>query len=203
MTRRRTTSRGAAAVETALLLPVLALLFFGTVEYGFAWSSASRVESAGAAAARVAAQAGDESMADWEVLQAVRGALGGNVSSVQRLVVYDSTSPDGTVPSACLTAPAYAAGGVAGLCSVYGPDDLGSLSQSAFASGAAHAGGAGNPCGGGQSDGWCPDDRVDGPTAPTMIGVHIDYTHARVTQYLPGVSEAISTHAVARLEPSA
>ena len=68
---------------------------------------------------------------------------------------------------------------------------------------ALHAGGAGNPCGGGQSDGWCPDDRVDGPTAPTMIGVHIDYTHARVTQYLPGVSEAISTHAVARLEPSA
>ena len=75
MTRRRTTSRGAAAVETALLLPVLALLFFGTVEYGFAWSSASRVESAGAAAARVAAQAGDESMADWEVLQAVRGSV--------------------------------------------------------------------------------------------------------------------------------
>ncbi len=200
---RRRTDRGTAAVETALLLPLIALLFFGTVEYGFAWSAASRVESASAAAARVAAQAGDEPLADWEVLQAVRGALGGNVSSVGRLVVYDSTSPDGSVPSVCLTSSAYAAGGVAGVCSVYGPDDLGSLSQATFTSGGAHNGGAGNACGGALTDGWCPDDRVDGATAPTMIGVHIDYAHARVTQYLPGVSEAISTHAVARLEPSA
>ena len=125
MRRRRSNDAGAAAVEAAILLPVIALLFFGAVEYGFAWSSASKVESAGASAARVAAQAGDENLADWEVLQAVRGALGADTSSVDRVVVYDSTAPDGTVPAACMTAAAYASGGVAGVCSVYGSDDLG------------------------------------------------------------------------------
>ncbi len=203
MRRRRSNDSGAAAVEAALLLPVIALLFFGAVEYGFAWSSASKVESAGASAARVAAQAGDEDLADWEVLQAVRGALGGDTSSVERVVVYNSTVPDGTVPAACMTAAAFASGGVAGVCSVYGSDDLGSLSLATFTSGGSHGGGAGNPCGGALGDGWCPEDRVDSPTAPTMIGVHIAYSHSRVTQYLPGLSEDISAHAVARLEPSA
>ena len=199
----RSNDSGVAAVETALLLPVIALLFFGAVEYGFAWSSASKVESASASAARVAAQAGDEALADWEVLQAVRGALGADTSSVERVVVYRSTAPDGTVPAGCLTAGAYASGGVAGLCSVYGSDDLGSLSLATFTSGGSHGGGAGNPCGGALADGWCPDDRVDSGGVPTMIGVHISYTHSRVTQYLPGLSEDITTHAVARLEPSA
>ena len=203
MRRRRSNDAGAAAVEAAILLPVIALLFFGAVEYGFAWSSASKVESAGAAAARVAAQAGDEPLADWEVLQAVRGSLGADTSSVERVVVYDSTSPDGTVPAACMTAAAYSSGGVAGLCSVYGSDDLGSLTLATFTSGGSHGGGAGNPCGGALADGWCPDDRVDTSTAPTMIGVHIAYSHSRVTRYLPGLSEDISAHAVARLEPSA
>ena len=101
MKRRRSPESGAAAVEAALLLPLIALLFFGAVEYGFAWSSASKVESAGAAAARVAAQAGDEPLADWEVLQAVRGSLGADTSSVERVVVYDSTS-HAVVPAARL-----------------------------------------------------------------------------------------------------
>lgn len=202
MMGRRRNDSGAAAVEAAILLPVLALLFFGAVEYGFAWRSASKVESAGAASARVAAQAGDETLADWEILQAVRGALGADIASVDRLVIYDSTAPDGAVPAACLTAPAYAVGGVAGVCSIYGSDDLESLSLAAFTAGASHNGGAGNPCGGGLTDGWCPDDRVDDGISPTMIGVHLAYTHTRVTQFLPGVAEDITAHAVARLEPS-
>ncbi|MEM7286506.1 MAG: TadE family protein [Actinomycetota bacterium] len=203
MTRTRSSESGAAAVEMAILLPVIALLFFGAVEYGFAWSSASKVESASASAARVAAQAGDDDLADWEVLQAVRGSLGSDISSVDSVVVYDSTAPDGTVPAGCMTAAAYTSGGVAGVCSVYGSDDLASLSLATFISGGSHGGGAGNPCGGALADGWCPDDRVDSGVAPTMIGVHISYTHSRVTQYLPGLNEDIATHAVARLEPSA
>ena len=35
-----------------------------------------------------------------------------------------------------------------------------------------------------------------------MIGVRVEFTHDRVTGFLPGVSEDITNHAVARLEPS-
>lgn len=202
MSRRRRNDAGTAAIEAGILLPVLALLFFGAVEYGFAWRSASTVESAGSSAARMAAQAGDDTLADWEILQTVRGALGSDVSSVERLVIYDSTDPDGAVPSSCLTASAAASGGVPGVCSVYQGDDLASLTLTAFTAGSPHNGGTGNPCGGALANGWCPPDRVDDGLTPTMIGIHLAYAHTRVTQFLPGTGETITAHAVARLEPS-
>ena len=35
-----------------------------------------------------------------------------------------------------------------------------------------------------------------------MIGVYTEYRQDRVTQYLPGSSETVTLHAVARIEPS-
>ncbi|MCB0996327.1 MAG: hypothetical protein KDB21_14625, partial [Acidimicrobiales bacterium] len=163
---------------------------------------ASRLESAVASGARVAAQAGDDPQADWEVLQAMRGALGPDISDVERVVVYEATTADGTVPAACLTASALVTGGVAGVCSVYGSDDLASLSHATFTSGGAHNGGAGNPCGGGSTAGWCPADRVDPSGAAVMLGVYAVMHRSSITGYLPTLGSDIDERAVARIEPA-
>ncbi len=54
-TRRRPTERGAAAVEFALVFPLLILLVFGVVEFGAAWSQSTDVRHGAREAARLAA----------------------------------------------------------------------------------------------------------------------------------------------------
>ncbi|MCB0997131.1 MAG: pilus assembly protein, partial [Acidimicrobiales bacterium] len=80
MSNHNRRERAGAALETAILVPLLLLMALGGAEMGFAWHAASRLESAVASGARVAAQAGDDPQADWEVLQAMRGALGPDIS---------------------------------------------------------------------------------------------------------------------------
>jgi Flp pilus assembly protein TadG len=53
--RRATTERGAAAVEFALVFPLLILLVFGVVEFGAAWSQSTDVRHGAREAARLAA----------------------------------------------------------------------------------------------------------------------------------------------------
>lgn len=59
--RRRDNERGAAAVEFALVLPVLILLLFGIIEFGAAYNAQILVTNAAREAARTMAVTGVES----------------------------------------------------------------------------------------------------------------------------------------------
>ena len=71
-----------------------------------------------------------------------------------------------------------------------------------FTSGGAHNGGAGNPCGGGSTAGWCPADRVDPGGAAVMLGVYAVMHRSSITGYLPTLGSDIDERAVARIEPA-
>ncbi|MDH3756048.1 MAG: pilus assembly protein, partial [Acidimicrobiia bacterium] len=55
LVRRFWRERGAAAVEFAIVLPLLVLVIFGTVEFGAAWSQKTDVNHGAREAARLAA----------------------------------------------------------------------------------------------------------------------------------------------------
>jgi Flp pilus assembly protein TadG len=94
---------GLALVEVALVLPLLCLLAFGTVELGRAWVASNRVEGAASQAARMGAVSGGRVEADRDVLVALRAALPGEaLSNVDRVVVFRSATADGTVPAGCV-----------------------------------------------------------------------------------------------------
>lgn len=54
-TERPSGERGAAAVEAALVLPLILLILFGTVQFGLAWFRAQNLEAAAREGARLAA----------------------------------------------------------------------------------------------------------------------------------------------------
>lgn len=51
----RRSERGAAAVEAALVLPLILLILFGTIQFGLAWFRAQNLEAAAREGARIAA----------------------------------------------------------------------------------------------------------------------------------------------------
>lgn len=59
----RRDERGAAAIEFALLLPVLLLLFFGIIQFGLLFSVHSSMQNASREAARAVALLGDDQSA--------------------------------------------------------------------------------------------------------------------------------------------
>jgi hypothetical protein len=86
-----------------MVLPVLALLIFGSIEMGTAWVTRTKVVSAVTQAARVGASDGSRVEADRDVLLALRAALPADaLASADRVVVFRATDPDGAVPSGCV-----------------------------------------------------------------------------------------------------
>jgi len=76
--RKRHDQRGAAAVEFAIIAPVLFMLVFGIIEFGLAWSQKNVFVGAAREGARFAAVGcGDGSCADGEVAQKVIDAAVG------------------------------------------------------------------------------------------------------------------------------
>lgn len=70
MTRGHRTEHGAAAVEAALILPLILLILFGTIQFGLAWFRAQNLE----AAAREGARLASINMSQSEIVQRVKDA---------------------------------------------------------------------------------------------------------------------------------
>src|SRR5262249_7376870 len=101
--RRR--ERGATLVEAAIVAPLFFMLIFGVVEAGWDFFKRDSTTNMSVVGARAGAGSANDSLADYNVLQAVKGASAGiSQSAIKVIVVYRATSASDTVPSACKAA---------------------------------------------------------------------------------------------------
>jgi Flp pilus assembly protein TadG len=199
---RRTTGRrrerGAALTEFAIILPVIAVLLCGLVEFGFAWQDKMTVESAVRAGARTGSSLGTQRLTDYSIIEGVKSALNDiGITNVQYVVVYKSSTVDGAVPAACSgSAPTSQSG----ICNVYTGAQLQTLTQASFTS----TGTAPNEtCASSAPDRfWCPTSREDIQSAGTdFVGVWVKASHPTVTKFF-GSSITMTASAVMRIEPN-
>src|SRR3954453_18850693 len=91
----RAGERGAVLVEFAIIAPVLSMLIFGMIEYGLLFRDYLTVSNVTRTGARVASASGDDTLADYSILQAVKGAAGalpGGIASIDQIIVYKTSS---------------------------------------------------------------------------------------------------------------
>ncbi len=186
-------SRGSVLVEFAFLLPFLALMAFGVVEFGLAWQDRMTVQASTRAGARVGSAAGATSDADKSLLLGLGSVIDElGLSNVDWVLVYKSTAADGAVPAAC-TSPAPHS--VSGSCNAYSGSQL-----SQIVGGTAPSSWFG--CGGGSLDlSWCPAGRQTiHATGTDYLGVWVRARHPMLTGFFGSVL-TITDRAVMRLEP--
>jgi Flp pilus assembly protein TadG len=75
--------RGAAMVEFAMILPLLVLLTFGILEFGFAFNTSSDVSQSSRAGGRTAAIFSTDPQLEWNAAQAAATALNISPNSVK------------------------------------------------------------------------------------------------------------------------
>jgi Flp pilus assembly protein TadG len=112
---RRRSERGAAAVEFAILLPVLILLLFGIIEFSIAYNHAQGLHAAAREGARVASLPQTTQAA---VIDRVKSSLQGVLNSTDIQNATITVTPAGNQP--CNGAPA----GTHVVVTVSAPDDL-------------------------------------------------------------------------------
>jgi len=191
MADARRNERGAAAVEFALILPIVAALTFGLIDGSltfFRWTAISQASRAGA---RTVSEMGTNQLADYRTLQAVAEMLT-NVApqDIDRVVIYqaddgrDTTPMDNAPPAGCLTG----SGGVADACNVYTAADLGQTQEQYVAAGRFAT--------------WNPLTRDDEDDADGVdyVGVYVRAAVKTPTKML-GADRTVSEFTVVRLEP--
>lgn len=192
-TRKREHERGAALVELAVVAPLLITFALGVFEIVTAWGHSQTVVEAARGAARTTTQTGQAEQADQLALRSIKATFDSNWVDVQRVVVYEATSPDGSPPVGCVAAGVTSSPG--GLnCNVYVNADLGDvLNDARFYNGP--------DCGGGKSSNWCPtlrDNELDGAQ---WVGVWVEFEQPWLTGMFALGNYTITENTVMRMEP--
>jgi Flp pilus assembly protein TadG len=200
---KRPSDRGAVMIEFALIATLLFLLLSAVIDFGLAWRRSNEVAGTLRSAARVQAGLGNDGAADYQALFSLNSGVAeiGN-ANVERVIVYHSTSADGSVPGACLAltpSPAGAGDSTAGAeCNVYSRDQLAALSPTSFtASGA-------SSCLPSAWDHWfCPAEREDRQkVGADFVGIWMEAHYDYVVGALPGDGLTIRDKAIMRIEPT-
>jgi TadE-like protein len=179
--RIRFGERGAAAVEMAIVVPVLVLLAFGMLEFGLAFKSKLDMAHAVNQATRNASVLGTDEYADIEILNALEAGLDGDLSNIVHVDIFQADADGAYVPGSYdryVTDP-----GSCGWDPCPDPDE-GSPTY-------------GNPAG------YEPCDRdivLDADGVHT-IGVQVEYTHSWITGVLGLSDPTWHETARARMEP--
>ena len=107
--RHQCREAGQSLVEFALIFPTFIVLTLFIIEFAFVFSAILGVNYASRNGALVAAEAGDDKLADCVILQQVEDSIGapGNKANVQTVTIY-RTDQSGSVRYATLT---YTRGG--------------------------------------------------------------------------------------------
>lgn len=196
--RRARGERGAALVEMIMITPVLVMLAIGILEFGLAWRDSITVSSTLRAGARVGSNAGKDRLADYNSLLAVQAAVASIPNTqIVKIVIYKSTTADGTIPANCKTSTS----GILGSCNVYTSAQLAALSTANFGT---TGSGLGATCASGSLDAmWCPLGRETRQAVGTdYFGIWMQVSHPYVTRVFPGSGITISDSTVMRIEPS-
>jgi hypothetical protein len=186
--------RGAVLAEFALILPVVMLVCFGMIEYGFAFRDSLTVSGSARAGARVGSNLATALDADFETLAAVKGGLHdlAEGSELVKVVVYRSVTADGRPPEVCLTAATLLSGGEQGVCNVYDPDDVDGLDPNWFGCGLTR-----------RDRFWCPSSRNREQESADWLGVHVEIRRPYVTGIFSIADMTVTHRSVMRLEPGA
>lgn len=106
MTGNDRRERGSTLVEFAMVLPLLALMAFGILEFGLALQDRMTVQAATRTGIRVGSAAGGSVDADNSLLLSLGSAVGDvGIGNVDWVLVYKSAAADGAVPAACKNPP--------------------------------------------------------------------------------------------------
>ena len=113
--------RGATAVESAIVLALLLLVFIAIIEFSVLMTSRANMKAAVNAAARTGSVASNAPDSDYLILQEISAKLSGNVESVDYVIVFNANSAvNSQPPPECVVA---ANSGIAGLatqkCNIY------------------------------------------------------------------------------------
>jgi Flp pilus assembly protein TadG len=184
--------KGAALVEFAFIVPLLALLAFGTLEVGYQWRFAHEAVGSSRAGARVGAGLGDDPTTDFYILSSIRASLesAGMLGKLQRVIVYQATT-QGSPPSTCLAATPT------GACNVYNASMITSSLQvtSFHATSGCYTGTAADA----PLKGWCPSSRITNQPTADYVGVRLVLNSAAMTGMYPAYT--ITRESVMRMEP--
>jgi len=185
--RARRAGRGSTIVEAAIVTPLVVLLLLGVVEFGWYMKDDLTLSNASRSGARSGSAAGNDGLADHQILQSIRSGLDG-LAKVDKVVVFKATGPDGTVPAAC----SGATSGTAGLCNVYDASDLTLTDVQFLAAGYT------------KDDSWPASSRQTSLSAaggPDYLGVWVRTNHASITKAILN-DKTIDDGVVVRLEPT-
>lgn len=175
--------RGAAVVEFAIVVTLLLAILAGMIDYGFAFNSSRHAEGAVRTAARQGAAAGEQRLADLAVLRAVNAAFVTRDDRVLQVTVYRVASgSDGSIPSGC----GQGSPGITGVCNVYTPAQVASLTASDFSDPA---------CAGEPDELWCPANRPVDNDAGALLGVAIWVQHDSIFDLTPNSGLLVHTAA--------
>ncbi len=189
--RVRRSEHGIALIETALILPLVFLLFVGMVEAGVAYRDSNILARATQQSARSNARLADNSFADYESLKSLESGLAAlDASSISKVIVYDASASGDSPPASCLA--------------ISRPDDIsvrGNASCNVYSATQVAADDPGQfGCAGGWDTNFCPTTRTRGGNNPTKLGVWVELDFDKVTKVLPG-SLSLTRAAVYQLEP--
>lgn len=98
-------SRGATALETAIIAPLFLALVFGIIEVGGAMKSYSSASNAVRAGGRTASVAGNDASADQFIMERMaREAAGIGKGEIDYVIIWKATGPGDAPSAACIAA---------------------------------------------------------------------------------------------------
>jgi Flp pilus assembly protein TadG len=107
--RRCADDRGTVLVESALIFPLLFTMLLGVLEYALVFRSYLTLGNGQRATGRMAAIEGNDSDADWQILQAAKREMAAiSNTTITRIVIFNATPTSAgagplAVPAACQT----------------------------------------------------------------------------------------------------
>ncbi len=202
---RRRSDRGVALVETAMVALLLIGLVTATFELGMAWRTSITNAQAARAGARVASSQGVARLTDHAAILAVSAGLrSADSATINKIVIFRSTSSDGAVPSSCLTSSALSSGGnSSSRCNVYSTSRIAQIVSNPSST---ESNFAGTCSGSSQWDRfWCPANRNNVQLSSgglDYVGVYVEIAHPTFSKVF-GDNITITDTSVMRIEPSA
>jgi Flp pilus assembly protein TadG len=197
--RRCDGDHGTALVEAAFLSPILFYFLFGLLEMGIYFRDYLTLGAATQDAARTGAILGDDSTADFQLINAVEKATAGiPTKTVTKIVVFKATSATSTAPSACTSMATSGSSGTPNFCNTYTPAiDFVETDASKYDCLASPKD---------RSNGFCPSKRktalAGANSPPDFLGIYIEFKHPYLTG-LFGTSKVMAETVITRLEPRA